>query len=58
MSSGFRQMLLLKMPAKQGILTESEAEARRLYNEFKARQESKTEGDIEPVNLKIERGKE
>jgi len=34
-------MLLLKIPAKQGIIAESEAKARRLYNEHKARQESK-----------------
>jgi hypothetical protein len=26
MSSGFKQMLLLKIPAKQGVPTESEAE--------------------------------
>jgi hypothetical protein len=44
--------MLLKIPAKQGIIAESEAKARRLYNEYKARQESKTEGDIELVNLK------
>jgi len=51
-SSGFKQMLLLKIPAKQDIIAESEPKARRLHNEHKAPQESKTEGDIELVNLK------
>jgi hypothetical protein len=50
MSSGFKQLLLSKIPAKQGIM--GEAKARRPYNEYKARQESKTEGHIELVNLK------
>jgi hypothetical protein len=43
---------LPKIPAKQGIMAESEAKARRHYNEYKARQESKAEGDTELVNLK------
>jgi len=30
MSSGFEQMLLLKIPAKQGIIAESEAEKQEM----------------------------
>jgi hypothetical protein len=56
MSSGCKLMLLLKMLAKQGIIAESEAKARRLYNEYKARQASQNEGHIELVNLKKREG--